>query len=346
MRPRFLIFVVIVVLLIVALLFWRRPVQPPVKTEQPQTVVQTANVPITTATPPAVAPTPAPVPTVNQPPLVPGTDAERLEKIREQVETANVPVYLYGVVIDQDSNAVPGVKIKSTVRHWTMPNPNAEMTGTTEIPLETTTGADGRFELSGATGDVFGILLSRDGYIISPKTPRGFGGGTSGSYENPVVFKMWKIGEKAQLITGSKFWGIIPDGRIYTIDFIQDTKTESATAPGDIRVSFVRPAQVKPRTAFDWSFSMEAIQGGLIETKDDFMYWAPASGYQPDYQITMDSTNADWKRELDGLQFYLVSRNGQVYGRFSFDLIPDYNDVGIFNVNWAVNPNGSRNLQP
>jgi len=40
------------------------------------------------------------------------------------------------------------------------------------------------------------------------------------------------------------------------------------------------------------------------------------------------------------------SRNGQVFGRIGFDLIPDYNNVSIFNVQYAINPNGSRDLQP
>lgn len=82
-----------------------------------------------------------------------------------------------------------------------------------------------------------------------------------------------------------------------------------------------------------------------MATDDEFMYLAPESGYQKTYTFTMSSTNANWKRELDGLRFYLKSRDGQVYGRFIFDIIPDYNDVSVFNVRWAVNPNDSRNLQ-
>lgn len=60
----------------------------------------------------------------------------------------------------------------------------------------------------------------------------------------------------------------------------------------------------------------------------------------------MNSTNSGWSRELDKLQFYFKSRNGEVFGRLNFDLIPDYNNSSVFNVDWAVNPNGSWNLRP
>jgi hypothetical protein len=341
-RPRFLIFILFIVLLMLALLFWQRPAQPPAKTEQSPMTVQSTLPPVNSAGPAPMAPVVA-QPRV-QASVATNLEAKREAIIGQDISSKNMPIDFYGLVIDQDSNPLPGVKIKSSLRHWKMAPPDYGFIGADEIPLEATTGADGRFELTGASGDVFGVLLYKDGYEAGSEK-NGFGAG-SYSYANPVIFKMWKTGEKAQLVTGSKFWGIVPDGRVYTIDFLQGTKTESANTPGDIRISVLRSSQIQPRTKFNWSFSIQAIDGGLIETDDPFMYLAPGGGYESPYQFTMNATNADWKRELNGLQFYLKSRNGQLYGRVKFDIIPDYRDVSVFNVNWAVNPSGSRNLQP
>lgn len=185
--------------------------------------------------------------------------------------------------------------------------------------------------------------MTKDGYELSPKIPRNYGI-TGGSTEDPVIFQMWKKGISESLIQGSKFYGIIPDGRTYTIDFLQQKKIEGDNASGDIKVSIVRPKVVVPREKFDWSFDIEGVQGGLVETQDEFMYLAPEAGYQPKYVVNMLANDPNWKREIDKLQFYFQSRDGKVYGRFVVDIIPDYNEQSVFNVRYAVNPNGSRNL--
>ncbi len=345
MRPRFVISLLVLLILVLAIAFWLRPKHSAAVAPPAQETVQPANQTASNgnSASQSVSPTPPPIQQANQQTIV-THKTETPEQARQEIESANAPIEFYGKVIDQDSNPVPDAKVDIGIRHWTMPDPAIQLAGSDTIHLDQTSDANGRFEFHGATGDGFGVGITKDGYELKPNR-YGFGP-TAGSYENPVIVKMWKLGEKAQLVSGSKFWGINPDGRVYTIDFLQQKKTEGENAQGDIKISIVRPTQIQPRTKFDWSFSIEAVNGGLIETDDGFMYLAPESGYQPSYQITMIATNADWKGELDGLQFYLKSRDGQVYGRFTFDLIPNYKDVSVFNVNWAVNPNGSRNLQP
>ena len=263
------------------------------------------------------------------------------DRIRQYIEQANVPLAFYGRFIDQNSNPVPSVKISGGIRHWSA-NPSVGST----IRYERISDTEGRFEISGETGDGFDIeSIGIADYDLSPKQSHTFGA-VGGSYNDPVIFRLWKRTEKEQLITGSKFWGIEPDGRIYTIDFLQSQKQEGENLPGDIRISVSRPATVKPRERFDWSFTIEGIQGGILENNDEFMYLAPETGYQPVFTCVISSTNANWKPELDGLQFYMKSRDGKVYGSFQFDLIPKYNAVSVFNVQYRMNPNGSRNLQP
>jgi hypothetical protein len=345
MRPKFTVFALVLLACVLAAVFLLRPKQRAV-IQPNQETVQPTNQPVRNSIvgnqnallPNTASPT-------NQVPFI--SNSNRIaEGTTAFVDQRNKPIDFYCRFIDQNDNPVPGVIVKFSIEKLVALDPaQMEIVGKYSR-FEKITDADGRIEMHGEVGDGIGIgTVTKDGYELSPKAPRGFGG-SSGSYENPVVFKMWKTREKAQLIGGSKFWGIIPDGRVYTIDFLQQTKAEGENIQGDIKISIIRPSQIPPRIGFDWSFSIEAINGGLIEASDDFMYLAPESGYQSNYRVTMVATNAGWKSELDGLQFYLKSRDGQVYGSIKFDLIPNYNKGSIFNVNWAVNPNASRNLQP
>src|SRR5580658_8524785 len=117
MRPRFLIFILIVVLLMVALLLWRRPVPPSANTEKLSAAVQSNS--------PAA-------PLIGQPTLqakppsdvVTNSEARRQAILGQIIAQKNIPVDFYGLVIDQDSNPIPDVKIKSSVRHWKASDPN------------------------------------------------------------------------------------------------------------------------------------------------------------------------------------------------------------------------------
>lgn len=351
MKSRFWVYVFVLILAGLAVLLWHRYKQQAPLPEPIHETVQPVGDGPATANSADQNISQQSTPVLGQPmPSKSESDADKIKRIvREANEPYHQPIEFYGQIIDQYSNPVPNVKIRAFILHEqaSMPTPSGDFPVTNSlVHLEKETGVDGRFEVTGEEGrNLTFEAIQKDGYEVSGGMPQTFGA-INGTRDNPVVFKIWKLGEKAQLISGSKFWGIVPDGRTYTVDFLQQSKTEDANAPGDIKISITRPAQIKPREKFDWSFSIEAVQGGLIATDDAFMYLAPESGYQPTYTITMSATNADWRRELDGLQFYFKTRSGQVYGNFRCDIIPDYNAVSIFNVSWSANPSDSRNLQP
>jgi hypothetical protein len=67
--------------------------------------------------------------------------------VRKSTEAANIPVAFYGVVVDQDSNALQNVSVDLQVieeRVDSFPQHNQKRT-----PLQRLTGADGRFEVVG-----------------------------------------------------------------------------------------------------------------------------------------------------------------------------------------------------
>ena len=234
MRPRFLIYLSILAIAILAIIFWLRPKGITTPMPLSETVPPT-NEPIGHENSASQNVFRVPLPVylpVNQQTIV-THKVETPEQARQEIESANVPVEFYGKVIDQDSNTLSGVNIKAVVRHWIMADPVSMLAGSKEIPLEQTSGTDGRFELTGATGDGFDIdPLKKDGYQLE-SGKRGFGS-TCGSYDDPVIFKMWSDNIHEKLITGHKSFQIVPDGRPYFINLTDDTISESGE--GDLKV--------------------------------------------------------------------------------------------------------------
>jgi len=345
MKPRFLIFISIIVLLIAALLFWRHSIQPPASVKQPTAAVRPTNAPIigTNGGTPTAAQASVPQPPKSSPEISPLTN--RLitpEKWREYIESHNLPVDFYGLVIDQNSNPIPGVKIKSGVRHWTMPAPEVGSAGTTTIPLEAITGADGRFELTGASGDGFGVLLFKDGYEAESEK-NGYGAG-SYSYANPVIFKMWSTNIHEQLITGNRSFDIVPDGRPYLIDLTAGIISETGT--GDLKVWVKRPEQITFGQRYDWSSEVDVINGGLQAASGDAMWMAPSNGYVPSFQFEQ-TVGSGWGDSTGERQFYIRLNNGKEYGRISIELEAYYNSQipAMIRLSYAINPSGSRILR-
>lgn len=263
--------------------------------------------------------------------------------------TGNAPITFYGKVIDQDNKPLAGVKVNLEIFVGYMTSATTGEMKRDKVTLETD--ENGQFTLKNVKGHSVTVLsVEKNGYELSQKSNWFFAYSSSSEIfhpdsSNPVILTMWKRSGVEPLIIGKKFYGIIPDGRVYTIDFLQQKKIEGADAPGDIRVQITRPFDAIPRLKYDWSFSIEAINGGLIPTDDEFLYRAPDEGYQPKYEFTMSTNSLSWSEENKRKQFYLRSRDGEVYGALIIDVLSHYNDKSIFNVRYFINPAGSRNLE-
>lgn len=283
---------------------------------------QTSTLPIQTA--------PAPTPQDRQ---------ARIELARTAIEGMNQPISFHGRVIDQDSNSLAGVKIQARIRHWEPQSFGGS------IPMAVETDSDGRFHLQGATGDGVDIeAITKDRYDLEP-TPRGFGG-TSGSPENPVTFKMWNTNIHETLVSGQKAFPITPDGRPYIIDLTKGTISESGE--GDLKVWVKRPDPITRGQRYDWSCGIDVLNGGL--SQDDSpggaMFQAPTEGYTHSFAFEQ-KVGSGWGDSTGIKRFYLLLDNGKKYGRMSIELCAFYNrqNPGMIRVEYAVNPSGSRILR-
>lgn len=350
MRPKILIFLFAVVALILAVMFWLRPVQSPTSAEQTQTAIQTSNASVASgsvasqSTPVGINPMPLTSTNLHSRPSL--TNQVGLKEVIEKlVEGRNKPIRFYGQVIDQDSNALSGVEIKSVVQQITMPDSfqGPEMVGSKYIKVVRTTDTAGRFEISGLDGDGFGIGLTKDGYEAEPDH-RSFGP-IGSSYDNPVIFKMWSTNVHEQLITGNKSFDIVPDGRPYFINLTDDTISESGN--GDLKIWVQYTNQPVRGQLYDWAAGIEVVNGGLLEEGlGSPMYDAPTDSYVPTFEIH-GKLKGGQRGDTGERQFYLKLKNGQEYGQMSIDLYAPFNDQtpGLIRLSYAINPSGSRILR-
>src|SRR5690606_37883305 len=140
------------------------------------------------------------------------------------------------------------------------------------VPLATQTGPDGAFHIHQATGDGLDIEhLQKDGYELSAKTYL-HSGPSSGSPDEPVIYRMWKKGVSANLVKFDKATRIPYDGTPVTFDLLKGAKSTGVGASGDFRVTLRREPLERPlgsKEKYDWMASIEAIGGGIVQSGDE-----------------------------------------------------------------------------
>lgn len=272
----------------------------------------------------------------------------QLVAIQYAVANKNVGVQFYGEVVDQHGDPVANAQINAVVRHWYETVPGVPDVKGEMISLAARTGTDGRFKLRGATGDVLEIKsIQKDQYELEPGkyniAP------VAGSMDAPVVFKMWRKGVSAQLVSQGIETRIPYDGTTVTFDLLTGQQCADTAAKGDLRIALRRwplnlPAgHTKP---FEWHVIVEAIGGGIIQAGDGLMYTAPEDGYQPRIQIDMPAEATNWS-SICSMSLYAKTRGGSVYSRVKLEFrVNSSKPQTGFTITSAANPNGSRNLEP
>jgi hypothetical protein len=280
---------------------------------------------------------------------------KKLLGLLEMGSKFNVPITFFGKIVDQDNRPVEGVGVKIKVTSFD-PNIILDLKRSDEnkyTPISLLTDVQGLFSVGDLQGRSMLIeSVFKDGYQSPPSIPmRVYYSPEFDSTrihhpdpKTPVIIRLWKKGTSQSLVSGSKFYGIVPDGRIYTIDLLQGQKIEGAGA-GDVKVQIKRPATITPQTKYDWSFAVEGVRGGVVESADELLYQAPEGGYQPRYEFALSASSPEWTPTTKK-RLYVRSRNGQVYSSLSVEVISNYQDKAVFNVQYFVNPSGSRSLQP
>jgi hypothetical protein len=273
-----------------------------------------------------------------------------IAEVREIMQQANQPIAFYGLVMDQNNQPISGVKVVLAVRHTEEVLPG--FTDDRFRYFDEVTDSRGRFTLTNTKGAVLSVKsLEKGGYEMSPHAVnQSFwywrdvpSHGYRGQTERPEIFRMWKKSGAEKLIVGEKFYGIVPDGRSYAIDLLEDKKVESSNV-GDFKISIRRPAQLDPGSKYNWSCTVEGIGGGVIEAQEEFMNRAPESGYQSLYEVAISANDPKWSDRATR-RLYLKSNDGKIYARLETEIFANYQNNSVFSIKFYANPNGSRNLE-
>lgn len=311
------------------------------------------SVPAVAETEKAVAPSLSPVPHADdlaKTPLAgpPPEVIKRIEQIRGAMNDANQPISFYGTVIDQDGAPLPGVKVTLGVRRTSELLPGITTDNSDRFTL--TTDQAGRFQLTNEKGALLGVkALEKAGYEASPQSMRYYW-----YYENedkkfrpdansPETFRMWKLAGAEPLLRKGIGTGIPYDGKTIIFDLKTEREVKSG---GDIKVTLLRtPLQIKRgQQKYDWTATIEAVDGGVIVSTDEFMYRAPETGYEPKLTISMSAQDPKWTADKE-VSFYLKS--GGYYARVKAGFMTDSEKPTTgFDIGAYINPKaGSRNLE-
>jgi hypothetical protein len=343
-RPSIILFIGIVAVLIVLLLWGKKPVEPSLAVSAETNVEQSATTAPSSPGSAMVITNAAPGKYVSKANLSPSINQPKADNPREGLAALNdVPIVFYGRLEDQFGNPVVGASINGTTVIYNGTSSGAER-------VSTISDANGFFQLNAGKGESLGIMPYKDGYVLATK-------GTSFKYSymyadhftpdqnNPTVIKMWKLQGAEHLIHFQSEIRVPIDGSPVQLD-LQTGK--QVTSGGDIVIQVESVSNPNVVQEYDWQVKIEAINGGLISSGDSFdqMFQAPETNYSPEFNITYQKKGATWSTTFIG-SFYFTSRNSGCYGKLGIEFLSDVVKNGTIPVilNSYINPNSSRNLE-
>jgi hypothetical protein len=338
-------FVLIVLLAIVALLFWWRTYRP-----SSQAIIQ----PLASTRNQPALPSAATQQSAATAMLVPTSQdntvliARRLKQQQEGLEMDQdqwrTPINFFGRVLDENERPVEKASIHF---EWN----DLSDKGTSEN--RTSSDAEGLFSLTGRTGKGMSLTITKDGYY-TPEESRypSFEYGNPYRHfvpepDKPIVFHLRKKGTAEPLIHiqatlgGSKDFIISRDGT--PVEISLKTGKAAPVGHGDLKVECWTDDRGKtPGQKYDWKCRITVPNGGILPYVNEFPFQAPLDGFQTSDEINMPATmDQAWVRDAKR-SYFLKLANGD-YARINFEMIAAGGH--FFSIESFLNPSGSRNLE-
>jgi hypothetical protein len=273
------------------------------------------------------------------------TNQNGLETLTNAMEAwnqkLNRPIEFYGKVVDEYEQPIEGAEVSFLYNRFSSP---AGSFHTNEV-----SDTNGLFSVSGIIGSTLSVDVEKNGYYpIKRANQNHFDYLTHSESQpfapdvaNPIVFHLKKKGTGARLITSDN--GMrqdiaisgLRDGSTKRVDFFN----HQVESEGQLELSAVKPAPGEVQS--EWSFRLSIPDGGLVEENDEFPFEAPESGYQPEIDFRFRAGDTNWTTSLQK-RFYIKFGKPPKYGWVSIDTAIGR---GTY-LRYAINPDGSRNLEP
>lgn len=253
------------------------------------------------------------------------------------------PISFFGRIEDENGHPIAAAKV---VLQWTDLSDNGSSQKTVMSDDQ------GLFELRDISGKRLAITqIDKEGYyapVHGVQTSFEYAAFFEANYHQPnvnrpVVFRLRKYGERPkEMVVRQTLMSIAPDGAPHFINLQTTRKSDAAGGDISIRISRTAPSDIK---RYDWSAAVEGVKGaGLIESTAEFMFEAPAEGYQMAYTYQFLQSSPDWRNSLKR-SYYVAARGGALFGRIEIEFMPKYQSSAAVGVRFFVNPTGSRNLE-
>ena len=271
-------------------------------------------------------------------------------KIFEAIEGTNVPINVWGKVVDQDSRPISGVNVKYdyTIEHG---NLSGVAWSDQEVRTgETVSDEGGLFSVQGLRGHDLSILsLQKSGYQFRSKGAMTFdfyGSTASGKFvpdqHRLIVLTMVQKEQMEPLIHVKGSLRVRGEGTPERWNLWQGEPDPN----GELAVTLRRepPVLERPGQATTWSADLQIIGGGIVEALwDEDVRRAPDSGY-----LSMIAyPKVEQKQGVPYRSFYVKTADGR-FGRIQVEL--DAHSQGAAarcSITGDMNPRpGSRNLEP
>ncbi len=277
----------------------------------------------------------------NKTPLQAAREEIKLRAMQAVSEGMVTPIEFYGRVVDQSGVPIEGVEVAYSAAGA----PFASGTGEGKA----ITDANGIFNTRGARGTTLHVSFKKTGYEFKnvdfadiKNEARPLQWSDYADEDKPYIFKAWKTEKYAQVKSEDKrYLSFVPNGPVYTVDFSGEERVKwEGIREGDIRIAFTRNEK-------DWKVQIDAVNGGIQESSDEYMNLAPESGYQKSLTysgVAKDSFNVSRGISLNK-SMYFMSNNGKRYGSLHLEIIPYYNEKesGIYTT-YTVNLEHGREL--
>jgi hypothetical protein len=261
--------------------------------------------------------------------------------IKNILQGNDADITFYGRLEDQSDGAISGAEINYSIQYE---DANSRGIHRGQVLSD----GSGFFTISGYKGEDLGIMPKKAGYALATTDTYFRYSQLQPGYfisdaNNPTVIKMWKLQGAQPLVGINKIYKLpYTDAPIF-FDLVAG---KAVSVGGDLEIIVTRAlGSITQRNHGDWSIELVPVNGGIIES--DYQtakvtFEAPTDGYQNSYLMQMNHDDPAWFSNIQK-EFFLTSRNGQVYSKFSFDfeINKDPNGLMWLQFKGVANLNGS-----
>jgi len=279
-----------------------------------------------------------------RPPPTPQELAARVEQMKGDFEREiglwQSSLIYFGKVIDEKGVPIPNVQISYGANSLNEAREEVYNTGIV------TTDDRGIFKIEGVRGIGLRLQLSHPHCYPYPDNSTGFdkrsvprSGYFSDSEEKAQIFRMHRKGNPVALIKRGGGLHAPTDGTVVGFPFRGATR-DAIIGRGQIEGWKGSP---DPRSGghYDWKVKITVPNGGIASSTNYFDFIAPETGYHESFEITVSKHDPNWQTRVEKRLFFKLS-NYFVLANVSIDI---YHDL-YFSMDYFVNPDGSRNLEP